>query len=459
MKRLVSIFALLLSMIMIFTACGGNKTEVEKSSDEEKPKKTQVTTEAPDTEAIEGIFMPDEKVTIEFWHALSDINGEVLESIISKFNNKYKNIEIKPVFQGHYRDLFEKLNNSAQAGSLPTITMIYNNRLSAYVLNDLAENLDDHIFDEKYGFKKEVWDDIPTALRDGGTWDGVRYSLPFNKSAYMMFYNVDALEEKGIAVPTTWEELREAGKKLSEPGKPAIAFNKSVGIDSSYWVEQAGGHIYDEATDTVMINTPETKEAYEFLIGLVQDGYAQVCFEENYMTGPFSRREALIGFSSTSALPNIKEACKETGVNWKAAKLPAGKKSAALFAGTSIAMYNTSSDIEKKAAFEFIKYWFELDSQVEWGIKSGYLTLRNSAINDPRYIEYLNTDDSKKTASEQFDYAYEDPKVLNGYAIHNNMQEALEEVLAGSKTLDQALDDAQKEAVEALEEAKKNFGN
>lgn len=72
----------------------------------------------------------------------------------------------------------------------------------------------------------------------------------------------------------------------------------------------------------------------------------------------------------------------------------------------------------------------------------------------------MDTEDpSKRVASNMFPYAYQDPKGLNGYAIHANMQLALEEVVAGKKTIDQALKDAQERATREIDEAKKNFQN
>ena len=57
-----------------------------------------------------------------------------------------------------------------------------------------------------------------------------------------------------------------------------------------------------------------------------------------------------------------------------------------------------------------------------------------------------------------FPYSYQDPKGLNGYAIHSNMQMALEEILSGKKSIDQALKDAQEKATKEMQEAKNNFG-
>lgn len=430
MKKLLSV---LLAAIMMFavTACG--------SEDE--------TTEGQVGEVVE----------LEFWHALSDENGDVLEELVQKFNDSREDINITPIYQGHYRELFEKLNGSAQAGGLPTLSMIYCNRLTAYVMNDMVEELDPYIFDEEIGIDENIWESIPVGLRDNGMWDDKHYSLPFNKGAYLMYYNVDALEEKGIEVPTTWEELEEAGRVLSEDGSKAIAFNKGVGIDFSFWVEQAGGHIYDESTDTVMIDTPETKKAYEFITGMVNDGIAQVAFEDEYINGPISREESFIGFASSSHLPNMKEACEETGVNWAVAELPKGEKQAALFSGTDITMFNTSSEAQKKAGWEFIKFWFEDEIGTEWGMRTGYLPLTSLVLESDEFTAFMEEDPSKKIATNQFPYAYQDPKVLNGYALHSNMQDAMEQILAGEKSIEEALADAQQNARNELDEARANF--
>lgn len=402
---------------------------------------------------------PTEIVEIEFWHAMADSNGDALNKLVDKFNAENPGIKVNAYFQGHYKDLFEKLSGSAQAGNLPTLSMIYCNRLTAYVMNDLVEELDPYIFDKEIGIDEAVWNDIPVGLRDNGMWDGKHYSLPFNKGAYLMYYNVDALAEANIEVPKTWDQLREAAEILSKDGNKAVAFNKSVGIDFSFWVEQAGGHIYEDSTDTILINTPETKKAYEFITGLVNDGLAQVAYEDGYITGPISRGESFIGFASSSNIPNMKEACDASGVNWAVAELLEGDKKAALFSGTDITMFNTSSEEQKKAAWEFMKFWYDKDVTAQWGIESGYIPMTAEGVKTDAFQEYAKNDPSKVIATNQLPSSYQDPKALNGYAIHSNMQEAMDQILAGTKTIDQALEDAQKGAREEMDEALKNFAN
>ena len=380
MKRRNAYFTagvLIASIGILTTACSG------KASDEKNG------TEKNSLQGNERTYVPAEKQVLEFWHAMSGENGTVLEALVKKFNETHTNIEVVPVFQGHYRELFEKLNGAAQAGTLPALSMIYCNRLTAYVMNDLVEDLNPRIEDAKYGFDPAVWNDIPVGLRDNGMWNGIHRSLPFNKGAYLMYYNEEALKEKGLSAPATWEELRDAARKLTGNGAVGLVFNKSVGIDFSFWVEQAGGHIYDENTETVLIDTPEVKEAYEFIVSMIKEKIAKIEFEEGYITGPLSRKEAFIGFASSSNIPRMKEACNATGVTWKVAELPKGKKAAALFSGTDITMFNTVPEETKRAAFEFMKYWFETDTQIVWGKGSGYLPLTNAALHSKEFQAFL----------------------------------------------------------------------
>lgn len=407
-------------------------------------------------------------VSIEFWHAINGENEKVLKEITEKFNKKNDGkITVNLVYQGHYKELFSKLEGASKSNQLPALSMIYPNRLTAYVMNDLVEDLNPYIENEKIGFSKDSWNDIPEFLRDNGMWNEKHYSLPFNKSTYLLFYNEDLLKEKNVKVPTNWNELKDAAKTLTvdkdndgTTDTVGLALNSSVGIDSSFWVEQAGGHLIDEKNDKILFNSQETAEAFDFLAGMVKDGSAKVCTEEKYMTGPFGRGEAAMGISSISALPDIIKTCSGNNINFKTAVLPENKQKAALFAGTDVTIFNTPSPEEKLAAFEFIKFFMEEENQLTWGTNSGYLPLRKSVLESNDFKNYVEKENpAKGIAVEEFDYGYCDPKVLNGYSIHENMNKALQQILLEEKDTKAALDEAETNTRKALDEAKKSFGN
>lgn len=446
--------ASLMSMVMLtvsLTACSTKGSDQEIKDSKDAKIATEIT----------------QDVSIDFWHAMTGENEEILQEITDKFNKENKDgINVNLVYQGHYKELFSKLEGASKSNQLPALSMIYPNRLTAYVKNDLVENLNPYIENEKIGFDKETWEDIPEFLRDNGMWDGIHHSLPFNKSTYLLFYNEDILKKYNVAPPTTWDELQQAAKKLTvdedKDGKNemyGLGLNASVGIDSSFWVKQAGGDLIDEENDKILFNSEETAKAYDFLAGMVKDKTAQIAGEEKYMTGAFSRGEAAMGISSMSALPDIISACEGSNVNFKTAALPKGKESASLFSGTDITIFNTPSAEEKLAAFKYIKYFFEEEPQLLWGTKSGYLPLRNKVLNSTEFTNYAKKEcPAKEVSKEAFKDGYCDPKVLNGYAIHENMDKALQQVILGEKNTKEALKEAENNTRTALDEAKKSFG-
>ncbi len=451
MKKLV---AVLLSIVIIltFVACNKeNTSNVDVLQENGEKIATEIT----------------EPVTIEFWHAMSGANGEALEKIVKDFNEEYKNVTVNLIYQGNYKELFEKLTGAAKANQLPTLTQIYPNRLSGYIMNDLVEDLTPYIFSEEVGFSKTEFEDIPQVFREGGIWDDKYYAFPFNKSTYLLFYNKLLLEEQGVKPPTTWEELREAAEKLTidkdGDGKAdvvGLGLQNSVGIDFSFWMEQAGGHLINEISNTeyeLLFNSDAGVEAFDFVSGMVKDGVARLAGEDKNITGPFARGEMAMGISSTSGIPYIEEA--STGnIEWDAVVLPKHKKEAALFAGTDVAIYNTSTAMEKLAAWEFIKFFVNKENTTYWATNTGYLPVRYSAINDAKYQQFIKEYPVKGEGLKQLEIGFRDPKILNGYAIHSNMQQALEEVIAGEKTSKEALEEAMKKTKEDIDQALQNFG-
>lgn len=452
MKTKRTLIALLMAvmMILVVTACSAKSEQTGVKDDAENaPVENEVTSEA---------------VEIEFWHAMTGGNEEALQEIVNDFNGANEGITVKLVYQGHYKELFQKLDGAAQADQLPELTMIYPNRMTAYVMNGFGQDLTGYINDPEVGFSKEDLEDIPPVFMKG-VWDGKYYTLPCNKSSYELFYNEDMLKEKGVEVPTTWEELRAAAEKLTvdndNDGKTdvvGLALNKSAGIDFSFWVEQAGGHLLSDDETTLLFNSEAGVEAFDFVSAMAKDGILKIVNEDKYAYVPFARKEAAMIITSTSKVPDLQVAIGDNELNWNAAELPSHKEKAVLFTGTDMAMFNTHTEEEKLAAWKFMKYFMSKDATIKWGVNSGYLPVRYSALESEEFQKVMVEDPTKAVAVKSFEFGFRDPKVLNGYAIHSNMQKALEEVLQGVKSSEEALKDAEIQARKELDEAMKNFG-
>ena len=63
----------------------------------------------------------------------------------------------------------------------------------------------------------------------------------FNKSTEVLYYNKSFLDENGLTAPTTWAELEEVSKQITEiTGAPSFGFDSAQNVFITL-VQQFGG--------------------------------------------------------------------------------------------------------------------------------------------------------------------------------------------------------------------------
>ncbi|MEK4365455.1 extracellular solute-binding protein [Paenibacillus sp. FSL M8-0212] len=149
--------------------------------------------------------------------------------------------------------------------------------ISDYI--DLMPNFKDKV--EKWGLEDEL-----EGLRQE---DGKYYVLPGLHEEvwpdYTLLVRTDVFEENNIAIPTTWDELYDAAKKLKEiypdsiPFSDRFQFNSTLNIAATGFGTKAGwgfgnGLTYKEDQDEFVYTatTPEYKEMLTYFNKLVSEG-------------------------------------------------------------------------------------------------------------------------------------------------------------------------------------------
>lgn len=104
---------------------------------------------------------------------------------------------------------------------------------------------------------------------------GALYGLPFGAETSILAYRKDIFEEKGIEVPTTYDELTSVMTTLHEAGVPALTSRGKTGHQvTAAWLfhlAPLGGKVFDDEWNPV-INSPESVKAAEFLRHTVKTG-------------------------------------------------------------------------------------------------------------------------------------------------------------------------------------------
>lgn len=458
MKKVV---ALLLSAFMVFTmvACGNTKNESTDKNTETQNQEQVNNSGEKESDIVTSLTEP---VEIEFWHAMSGANADAIQKITDDFMANNPNIKVTLVNQGGYRDLFDKLMAAAKADQLPTIAQIYSNRLSWYVSKGLVENLNPYIENSEIGLSDADLADIPDMFLSDGIWDGNQYAMPFNKSQMVLYYNVDMFKEAGIEVPTTWDEWKEASAKLTvdsdNDGEPEIygtVFANNLSTDIAPWLKQAGGTTMSEETNELFFDTPEAKETVEFLNSMIQAKNARLAGDDKNANVPLQQGRAAMCVASTSALPYIEKDTLE-GITINAAALPGYKTDDQLFYGTNVTVFNTDTKEQKYAAWEYIKFLTNTENTAYFASQTGYIPVRKSAKDTDIFKKTLELKPIKAVPFECMDRGFQGTRNIGGINALDVLGEELDQVFAGTKSIDDALKDAQERGTKAMEEARSN---
>ncbi|MCI6277364.1 MAG: ABC transporter substrate-binding protein [Clostridium sp.] len=439
-KRLISM-VLLAAMTVSLAACGKDKA-TEK--DEGKGIATKI----------------EKPVEISFWHAMNGANEAALKKLTEDFEKNNENIKVNLVYQGSYRDLFDKLMGAAKSNTLPNMTQIYSNRLSWYVEKGLVEDLNPYMTNKEVGLTDESIKDVPEMFLKDGAWDGKQYAFPLNKSQMVLYYNEDMLKAKNVEVPKTWDELKEAAKKLTvdnnNDGTPEVyglALENNISTDIGIWVKQAGGEVINEKADKINFDTPETKAAVDFISSMIGDKTARLAGEDKNANTTFNQEKAAMAICSTSAIPYIQKGMK---AKWFAAPLPTYKEEVQLYYGTNVAVFNGGSDEEKLASWLYIKYLTDTENTAYFSENTGYIPVRKSAFESESYKKFLSTNPVKKVPLETLDKGWQGARNIGVIPALDTLGSELEQVFKGQKSVDDALKSAQEKGEAAMKEARSN---
>ncbi|MEG0178551.1 MAG: sugar ABC transporter substrate-binding protein [Oscillospiraceae bacterium] len=132
-----------------------------------------------------------------------------------------------------------------------------------FIKNGWLMPLDSLVADAEYDSK----DFIPSALdifKDGDKY----YGVPLITEREILYYRKDLLKAAGVEVPTTFEELEAAAKKLTNKDKGQYGFvargmSAAAVTQFSSFLRGMGGDFFD-ANNKATLNTPEAIKAFEY---------------------------------------------------------------------------------------------------------------------------------------------------------------------------------------------------
>lgn len=367
---------------------------------------------------VEVVTEIENPITIDFWHSMSGELGEVLGDIVNDFNQsigKEKGITVEATYQGGYIDAKAKVMASLKSGNAPEIVQGTNSDIMEIIQSGYIQELNPYIFNEDIGIKD--FEDIYEVYRNeskGYTNDGKYYSLPFSKSTDLLFYNETFFTEHGLSIPTTWDELIEVSKQITDiTGKP------SFGIDntSNYFItmlKQLGGD-YTNLEGELLFNNIEAIKSLEMLQNSINDGHWRLAGEDGYCSAPFLSQNLYMYIGSSAGTNYL----ITDDFNWEATVIPQwdNENQANISQGNNVAIINQNKTSEEVyGAYEFIKYLVSYEGNLTWATNTGYLPVRESVANSSEYQEIMSHNSDKQNAVKAIQHGF-----IEATFVHDNL--------------------------------------
>jgi len=435
MKK-VLMFALLGVLAMfILTACGGADdpaTVTPAASDE-----------------------PREVVYIDFWHAMTGPHQTGIQELIERFHESQPYVRVNEVFQGGYADLRNQLMANAITETMPHLGQATVADVAYYIAEEMILPLNVYMNDPAIGMSQAEINDIVSIFRETSFWDGTLYSVPFSKSTRVLFYNRDILDQHGLSVPQTWDDILHVAQVVTNPdaGITGMGFENSFDMEWTAILYQLGGRYIDEALNEAVFASPEGFQALQFIFDLVNGPYGRTAGADGFMSGVFGRQDVAMYIGSSAGLPHVTNAVDGT-FEWGTAPTPGtGDSRAVQFAGNDVVLFalNPShTEAERRGAWEFLRFTMDPEQSARWAAISGYIPVRYESVSLPFWTDHLQSNPRHGAAPAQFDYGFFLTRVPQASTVRNALLPELENVILEISNVEDALTRAQDRANDIL---------
>lgn len=215
--------------------------------------------------------------------------------------------------------LIQKVLQMSSSKSLPDLLMLDNPDLQQIAATGALAPLSD------FGIGA---DGFIEGFVSAGTYKGSLYGMGPCANTIGLYYDQDRLSAAGVAVPTTWDELKTAAKTLTSGDTYGIAFCAAASYEGAW---QFLPFFWSNGAEETDIASPAAAGALQLWVDLVNEGSAS--------SGVLNWGQGDVGeqFTSGKAAMVINGPWQtitfdESDVNWAVAEIPVPKAGDALIA-------------------------------------------------------------------------------------------------------------------------------
>ena len=347
-----------------------------------------------------------DKIELNFWHAKASARGKVWNKIVDAFNKAHPDIHVTASYQGGYTATLQKITTAIAAGATPDVTEIPN-RYGTPQFADSGKMIPLNRF-----MSKEEIEDIYEGVRVRFMWKGKLWAIPNATSTTLLYYNADMFKEVGLnpdKPPATWEELVDAGKKLTRDlngdgkiDKWGLVTHTTTNYFLYALIFQNGGKLLSGEGEP-LFTSKEAIEACQFWAVWVHKYKIMPPLAHQPANKLFASGTAGMMWNSTSFLTKLE---KQIGNRFdvRVAFLPKNKERGTDLGGTGLSIFKSNTK-QEEAAWAFVKWVTSPKWAAYWSENTGYVMTTKSARKLKSHQEFLKANPQYNIAAEQMPYA------------------------------------------------------
>lgn len=395
---------------------------------------------------------------IQWWHAMTGANNDVIVKLAEEFNASQKDFKVVPAYKGSYADTLNAGIAAFRAGNAPHILQVFEVGTATMMgARGAIKPVQDMMKEAGESFDPKSY--LPAITGYYSTTKGEMLSFPFNSSSAVMWINKDKFRQAGLnpdQPPKTWPEVFEAAKKLKTVS-PTCGFSTAwitwVNIEQlGAWHNTPLGtkaNGMDGFDTQFQINSPLFVRHLQNLIDLQKDKTFDYSGRTNTGEGRFTSGECPLFMTSSAFFGNVRANAK---FEWGNTVLPyypdvAGAPQNSIIGGASLWVMGGKKADEYKGVAKFFTFLSNVDRQVKLHTESGYLPITKAAYEKVKASGFYTQNPHLETPLLQLNNK-EPTDNSRGLRFGGLVQirdvwaEEVEAALTGKKSAKEALDSA-----------------
>ena len=382
--------------------------------------------------------------------------AKLMEDLCAQYNEENPDVVVEPVYTGNYDDTVTKIQTAIQGGTPPDVFVSLATQRFTMASTGMAMPLDDLIAADEDG-EEYIKDFLPGFMEDSYV-DGKIYSIPFQRSTEIMYYNKDLFRAAGLdpeQPPKTWDELVEYAQKLTNDKTKGVGIALNSG--SAQWQftgfclqnSKDGKMLMSEDGKKVYFDTPENVEALQFWLDL-QNKYkvmAEGIVQWTDLPTQFLAQEVAMIYHTTGNMANISA---NADFDFGTCFLPGNRQMGAPTGGGNFYIASGISEARQKVAWDFIRFMTDTERAAQWSLDTGYVATRQSCFETDMIKNYYEELPQAKVAYEQIEISRPELTTYNAAEVWRVLNDNIQSAVVGDSTAEEALKNAQKQAEEIL---------